>query len=55
MTLGIASMNVKIPRNTNGELWIFGIVLSIVLCIQIFFLGLVRYWWVNARRGVKLE
>jgi hypothetical protein len=57
MTIGIASMNVHIPHNNlnNGELWIFGVVIAIILCIQVSFLGLVRYWWVHAKRGIKLE
>jgi len=53
--IGIASMNVTLPRNNNGELWIFGVVLAMMLCIQAFFLGLVRYWWVNARSPLTLE
>jgi uncharacterized protein affecting Mg2+/Co2+ transport len=51
MDLGIASMNVHIPRNNNEEFWIFGVVVVIILCTQAFVLGLVRYWWVTARRG----
>ncbi len=48
-------MNVQVPRNNNGEFWIFGVVIAINLCVQAFFLCLIRYWWVNAKRGVKLE
>ena len=56
MIVGIASMNVTVPRNNDGELWIFAVVLVIILCIQVFFLGLVRYWWVTAKQpGVRLE
>jgi hypothetical protein len=31
------------------------VVVAIVLCIQAAVLGLVRFWWVHAKRGVKLE
>lgn len=55
LTIGAVSMNVHLPRNNNGEFWIFGVVIAIILCIQVSFLGLVRYWWVHAKRGVKLE
>jgi hypothetical protein len=48
-------MNVKLPRNNNGEFWIFGVVIAMVLGTQASFLGLVRYWWVHAKQGVKLE
>ena len=48
-------MNVTVPRNNNGEFWIFAVVIVIILCIQVSVLGLVRYWWVTARPGVKLE
>ena len=52
-------MNVTVPRNTNGELWIFGVVLAIILCTQFALLALIRYWYVNAkvnvRRRVKLN
>jgi hypothetical protein len=48
-------MNVQLPRNNNGELWIFGVVIAMVLCTQASVLSLVRYWWVHAKRGVKLE
>jgi len=48
-------MNVQLPRNNDGEYWIFGVVIATVLCIQASLLCLVRYWWVNAKRGVKLE
>lgn len=51
MNIGIASMNVHLPRNNNGEFWIFGVVLVIILGTQALVLGLVRYWWANARRG----
>jgi hypothetical protein len=44
-------MNVHLPRNNNGEFWIFGVVLVIILGTQALVLGLVRYWWANARRG----
>lgn len=48
-------MNVQLPRNNNGEFWIFGVVIALILSTQLFFLGLVKYWWVHAKRGVKLE
>jgi hypothetical protein len=49
-------MNVHLPRNNNGEHWIFGVCVAVILCILAFMLGLVRYyWWVNAKRGIKLE
>ena len=52
-------MNVTVPRNNNSELWIFGVCLAIILCIQSAILALVRYWYVNAkvnvRRRVKLD
>ena len=53
--IGAVSMNVTLPRNNNGEFWIFGVVIALVLCTQAVVLGLVRYWWVHAKRGVKLE
>lgn len=59
MIIGIFSMNVTAPRNVHGELWMFGVVLVINLCIQTAIIGLIRYWWVKARgnveRRVKLE
>jgi hypothetical protein len=54
MTLGIASMNVTVPRNTNEDLWIFGVTLVIILCTQAFVLSLVRYWWVKAGRSPRV-
>jgi hypothetical protein len=49
-------MNVKLPTNINdGELWIFGMVIAIILGMKVAFLGLVKYWWVHAKPGVKLE
>jgi hypothetical protein len=48
-------MNVKLPSNIDdGKFWIFGVVIVLVLIIQASVLGLVRYWWVHAKR-VKLE
>ncbi|KAI0257100.1 hypothetical protein BJV78DRAFT_1116661 [Lactifluus subvellereus] len=47
---GLVTLNVTIPRNNNGEYWIFAVVLVLILFIQFFCLGLVRYWWVNAKR-----
>lgn len=53
--IGVASLNVTVPRNNDGGFWIFGVTITIILCIQASVLALVRYWWVNAKRGVKLE
>jgi hypothetical protein len=49
-------MNVGVPHNDYGELWVFTAVLMLSLCVQILFLSLVRYWWVKAKRkhGVVL-
>ncbi|KAF8506659.1 hypothetical protein F5888DRAFT_1644306 [Russula emetica] len=56
VVVGAFSMNVQLPSNINdGELWLFGMVIAIILCIKVSFLGLVKYWWIHARRGVKLE
>jgi hypothetical protein len=49
-------MNVQLPSNIDsGEFRVFAVVITLILCTQAFFLGLVRYWWVHAKRGVKLE
>jgi len=48
--IGVFSMNVMIPRNNDGKLWWFAVIVVTTLCIQSAFLGLVRYWWVTAKR-----
>jgi magnesium transporter len=48
--VGVFSMNVTTPRNYNGEFWWYALVVVATLCFQASFLGLVRYWWVTAKR-----
>ncbi|KAF8263717.1 hypothetical protein EI94DRAFT_1595934 [Lactarius quietus] len=48
--IGVFSMNVTIPRNSGRALWWFAVVLVATLFLHASFLGLVRYWWVTAKR-----
>ncbi|KAI9509070.1 hypothetical protein F5148DRAFT_978857 [Russula earlei] len=57
MVTGAFTLNVKMPRNNNGEYWLFGVVILGLLCIQGLSLVLTRYWWVKAMRryGAPLD
>jgi hypothetical protein len=56
MTVGALTLNVTMPRNNNGELWIFGVANVIIVFVEISILYLVRYWWVSAKQpGARLE
>jgi magnesium transporter len=46
--IGIFSLNVTLPVSTNFE--VFGIVIAINCVVLTAFLGLVRRWWINAKR-----
>jgi len=48
--VGVFSTNVTVPRNNDGKLWWFAVIVVATLCIQASYLGLVRYWWVTAKR-----
>jgi len=50
--IGIASLNTTTPRNNydSEDFWMFGVTVTMILCIQTFFLSLVRYWWVSSKR-----
>jgi magnesium transporter len=47
-------MNVTVPRNNNGEYWLFAVTLVFSLCTQIGYLMVVRYWWVKAKRRPRV-
>ncbi|KAH7925205.1 hypothetical protein BV22DRAFT_1195365 [Leucogyrophana mollusca] len=53
VVIGIFSMNVTIPANSivpPGPYYWFGIVIVLSVLVECCFLGLVRYWWNQAKR-----
>jgi len=48
--IGIFSMNVTVPRNNDAKLWWFAVMAVIILSVQASTIGLIRYWWVTAKR-----
>jgi len=50
VVVGVFSTNVTVPRNNDGELWWFAVIVVTTLCIQVSYICLVRHWWVTAKR-----
>lgn len=50
---GLCSMNVQVPQNatsSGGSFHIFGFVICLTVAITLFYMCLVRYWWIQAKK-----